>query len=55
MGLPTAEGLSQALQRAMKLFADRPGYAAVQQRGMARDFSWQTAAKAYEKLYQEAL
>jgi starch synthase len=55
MGLPTADGLSQALPRAMKLFSDRPRYAAVQQRGMARDFSWQSAAKAYEKLYQEAL
>jgi starch synthase len=55
MGLPTADGLSQALSRAMKLFADQPRYAAVQQRGMARDFSWQSAAKAHERLYQEAL
>ncbi|HSY53039.1 MAG TPA: glycosyltransferase, partial [Opitutaceae bacterium] len=55
MGLPTADGLGQALPRAMKLFADRPRYAAVQQRGLARDFSWQSAAQAYEKLYQEAL
>ena len=55
MCLPTAEGLSQALHRAMRLFADESRYAAVQQRGMACDFSWQTAAKAYEKLYQEAL
>jgi starch synthase len=52
---PTADGLRQALQRALKLFADLPRYAAVRRRGMARDFSWQTAAKAYEKLYQEAL
>jgi starch synthase len=55
MCLPTADGLSQALSRAMKLFADQPRYAAVQQRGLARDFSWQSAAKAHEKLYQEAL
>jgi len=27
----------------------------VQQRGMARDFSWSVAAKGYEKLYQESL
>jgi starch synthase len=55
MCAPTADGLGHAVQRAVKLFADQPRYAAVQQRGMARDFSWQTAAKAYEKLYQEAL
>jgi starch synthase len=52
---PTADGLGHALQRALKLFSDQPRYAAVQQRGMARDFSWQKAAQAYEKLYQEAL
>ncbi len=55
MGAPSADGLRDALQRALKLFADKPRLAAVQQRGMARDFSWKTAAKAYEKLYQEAL
>jgi starch synthase len=55
MCVPTADGLSHALQRATKLFADQTSYVAVQQRGMARDFSWESAAKAYEKLYQEAL
>ncbi|MGA3007554.1 MAG: glycogen synthase GlgA [Opitutaceae bacterium] len=51
----TVAGLGYALQRALKLFADKSRYSAVQQRGMARDFSWENAAKAYEKLYQEAL
>ncbi|HTQ30675.1 MAG TPA: glycosyltransferase, partial [Opitutaceae bacterium] len=55
MGAPSAEGLRDALQRALKLFADKPRLAAVQRRGMARDFSWKNAAKAYEKLYQESL
>ena len=52
---PTAESLRDALQRALVLFSDGARYAAVQQRGMARDFSWRTAAAGYEKLYQDAL
>jgi starch synthase len=52
---PNAASLRDALQRALALYADKPRYAAVQQRGMARDFSWQIAAKAYERMYQEAL
>jgi len=27
----------------------------VQQRGMARDFSWKAAAEAYDRLYLESL
>jgi starch synthase len=52
---PVAAGLLDALQRALVLFADRPRYTAVQQRGMARDFSWKSAAAAYDQLYQDAL
>jgi starch synthase len=52
---PTAPSLRDALDRALKLFANRPRYAAIQQRGMARDFSWRTAATAYELLYRNAL
>jgi starch synthase len=52
---PTAEGLRAGLERALKLFADRPAHAAAQARGMAKDFSWATAAKAYERLYEEAV
>lgn len=52
---PTGESLRGALDRALKLFADKPRYAAVQQRGMARDFSWNVAAAGYENLYQDAL
>jgi starch synthase len=52
---PTAEGLAAGLRRALALFADKPTYAAVQARGMARDFSWQKAALAYEQLYEDAL
>jgi starch synthase len=55
MGEPNAPALRDALDRALKLFANKPRYAAAQQRGMARDFSWKTAAAAYETLYREAL
>ncbi len=55
MCLPTAAGLRNALERALRFHADKPGLAAMQRRGMARDFSWQTAAVAYEKLYQDSL
>jgi starch synthase len=52
---PNAASLREGLERALRLFANKPRYAAVQKRGMARDFSWRTAAAAYENLYREAL
>ena len=52
---PTAPSLADALGRALKLFANKPRYAAVQQRCMARDFSWKIAAAAYEALYRDSL
>jgi starch synthase len=55
MCAPNAASLSDALARAVTLFADRPRYSAVQQRGMARDFSWKIASQGYEKLYAESL
>jgi starch synthase len=52
---PDAASLRDALDRSLKLFANKPRYAAAQQRGMARDFSWTKAAAGYEALYREAL
>jgi starch synthase len=52
---PTARSLRDALQRALILFADKPRYTAVQQRGMAKDFSWKVAAAGYERMYQDSL
>jgi starch synthase len=52
---PNAAGLRDALERALRLFADKSRYGAVQQRGMARDFGWKTSAAAYEALYRESL
>lgn len=55
MCAPTEDGLREGLGRAIRLFANKRRYAAVQQRGMARDFSWNNSAVAYERLYQESL
>lgn len=52
---PTLASLRNALQRALRLYADKPRYAAAQRHGMARDFSWKAASSAYERLYQDAL
>ena len=52
---PTVTSLRNALQRALRLFADRPRYVGAQRHGMARDFSWKAASANYERLYQEAL
>jgi starch synthase len=52
---PSTTSLRDALQRALILFADKPRYAAVQQRGMLKDFSWKVAAAGYERLYQDSL
>ncbi len=50
---PTIAGLKDGLRRALELKKDRARYAQVQQRGMQKDFSWGTAAHAYEELYSQ--
>ncbi|MEO7412809.1 MAG: glycogen synthase GlgA [Opitutaceae bacterium] len=55
MCAPDAAGLRDALERGLALFADSDRYRAVQQRCMARDFSWEFASAGYEQLYQESL
>ncbi len=52
---PNVLSLRDALQRALKLYRDPKRFAAVQQRGMARDFSWKRAAAGYEELYRDSL
>ncbi len=52
---PNAVSLRDALERAQALFKDKVRLAAVQQRGMARDFSWKISSAAYEALYRDAL
>jgi starch synthase len=55
MFAPTQAGFDEVLSRALALFADKDRLAAVQQRGMRRDFSWAKAVLAYELLYNAAL
>ncbi len=52
---PTAEGVAEGLSRMLKLHADKKRLRTAQANGMARDFSWLTAARAYEQLYDDAL
>lgn len=49
------EALLQSLRRAEALFGDAAAWSALQQRGMACEFSWEAAAAGYEDLYDAAL
>src|SRR4051812_29024448 len=55
MFAPKQPEFDAALTRALKLYGDKPRYAATQRRAMQRDFSWTQAVAAYEQLYTEAL
>lgn len=55
VGEPTVAGLLDALRRAQRLYGDKARYATVQQRGMAKNFSWKNAALGYESLYFDVL
>ena len=55
MCAPTAGALRDGLDRALKLYGNKPRFAAVQKRGMLRDFSWKTASAAFEALYRDSL
>ncbi len=52
---PTIEGVAEGLKRMLKLYADAKRLKTAQFNGMKRDFSWLTAARAYERLYNDAL
>jgi starch synthase len=59
VGLPGATGIvfqgdafAAALERALKLYADWKALDAVRAAGMAKDFSWNASAQAYERLYE---
>jgi starch synthase len=49
----TAPALLSAMERAVTLYRDPPGWRRVVRRGMTRDFSWGTAARRYLALYRE--
>ncbi len=47
-----ALALGRALDRLLALYADKPGWKAMQKRAMKADFGWATAAKEYAALYR---
>jgi starch synthase len=51
---PSASDLSGALRRALRAFADRGRWAALQARAMSADFSWPRSAERYVNLYRRA-
>jgi starch synthase len=44
-----------AIERALKVYADKPVWKRLMQQGMQQDFSWEHSAKEYVKLYRKAL
>ncbi|BAK65536.1 glycogen synthase [Sphingobium sp. SYK-6] len=46
------EGLSDAITRTVRLFADRETWAQIQRSGMLTDFSWAKSGRAYAALYR---
>jgi starch synthase len=53
---PAAPGaLISAIDRALTAYAHGDRWLAIQQRGMAADFSWQASAQQYAALYQQAI
>jgi starch synthase len=50
-----AEGLKDAVSRALAAFADRPRWKGIVRRGMEKDFSWEASARQYVDLYEKAL
>jgi starch synthase len=48
----TPEALEVAIQEALDAFAGRESWIAMMRRGMAKDYSWDASAVAYQRLYQ---
>lgn len=46
-----AAAFRRAIHRALQAYADKPAFAALSQRAMRKDFSWDRSAKAYASLY----
>lgn len=47
----TADGLAWALDLALRTFEDKEAWAALQQNGMAKDYSWDVQGREYLELY----
>ena len=46
------EALQEAIEEALDAFRQRESWIARMRRGMAKDFSWNTSARAYQELYK---
>jgi starch synthase len=46
-----ARSLVKTVQRAISAYRDAKAWTAMQRNGMARDFGWGPAAKAYAEIY----
>lgn len=51
----SADGLLDALQRALTLFHDKEAWTKMMQRGMAQDFAWDGPAQEYIRLYERVI
>jgi len=51
----SAEALTEAIQRAVNLYQDRPRWLSIMKRAMTQDFSWDHSAAEYVKLYTDCL
>ena len=47
--------LWDALERALRVYAQGPKWRELQRNGMSQDFSWEKSAKDYAALYQRAM
>ena len=52
---PDVPSLTQCMQRAMSVYADKPIWRRMQLNAMRQDFSWKTSARAYQKVYTQAM
>jgi starch synthase len=51
----TGEALLTALERALRVFADRARWRVLQLAGMRQDNSWDRSAQEYVKIYRRAI
>lgn len=49
---PSADGLWQAVRRALSVYADKSAWRRIMQAGMQKDFSWEASANQYTWLYK---
>ena len=51
----TPDALVEALERALSVFADRTRWQAIQVAGMRNDYSWDSSARQYVRVYDQAM